>query len=144
MKLEISYPEIIHYVKNNYDRDISIETESPNMVRIGTDVILSFAFLNITKHIEVEITLDKLSGSDLYIDYIIMYLTKIEENFAHRYIDKKLNGINANTLICENNGKNKLVVHLGNIQGANDFLKKINIKDISFNNDRVVAELNMK
>lgn len=144
MKLEVSYPEIIHYVKNNYDRDISIETESPNMVRIGTNVRLSFAFINVTKHIEAEITLDKLSGSDLYIDYIIMYLTKIEEILAHRFIENKLNSINANTLICENNGENKLVVHLGNIQWTNDFLKKINIKDISFTNDRIVAELIVK
>ena len=143
MKIELSFEEIINYVKHNYDRVVTLRTVSPQIVQVETDVKISLLLVEITKHINIKISIDNIIGSDLYINYITN-LSGIEDVVAQKFIKNKLKKINSLALICEGDGKNNFVIHIGNIEKIKDIMEKIDILAVFFNKDDVVVEISIK
>ena len=143
MNVELSFEEITNYVKYNYDRVVVLRTVSPQIVRIGTDVKIPLPLVEITKHIDIKISINNIIDNDLYINYITN-LSGIENIIAQKFIKNKLKKINSLSLICEDDGQNNLVVHIGNIEKIKDVLKKIELQNVSFSNQSVLVELNIK
>ena len=141
MNIELTYTEIMEYLRRHVGRDVELSYVSEKTVRVVTEVEYRL-LLRHTIDVDVNLSLDGIVGTDLLLSY----------GFPSSSMDTLLRGVlpllrskisEKLPMIDMLNG-NSIVVHLNKVSQLRDALKKIEINDIYFNTNNILLTLKIK
>ena len=137
MEVRIKYTEIQEFILNNFHKEVGLTYVDPSTVSVSTKIKV-FAFV---KNVGVDLKVEKLEGSILHLVYSgklgIELLISPAISFLKRLVPEKAN------LISQGTG-NKLFVNLAEIDQLKAVLDKVELKSISFDENHIIVEADLK
>lgn len=140
MILQIPITEAEHLIEAKTGRRISVFVIDNNTFKVGHELKVKTFLAEITKNISIDIKIEKMIDNSLYLLY----------SSGGLVTDMALNGIlSAFPAFSSKNvvrfvERNRLVVNLTEIEEARKFLKNIRINNISFANENVIVDFNVR
>lgn len=132
MKVELAYYEITEYLRIHNNQELGLTYVSPSTINVQTDVKISF----VKTHFDVNITLEKIVGNDLYLSYSIPPVLNWVVNRVRSLLRIKYPMIDV--------GEGNLVVHLDKISQLQKVLQTIELQSVAFSQDNVNLCINLK
>lgn len=137
MEVRIKYTEIEGFIKKNFQKKVGLAYVDPSTVSVSTKIKV-FAFV---KNVGVDLKVEKLEGSKLPLVYSgkfgIEMLISPAISFLKRLVPEKTN------LISQGTG-NKVFVNLAEIEQLKAVLDKVELQSISFDENHVIVEADLK
>lgn len=142
MKLLIDFPELAGFAREviNKPLDLTLSCVDNKTIKVSMTNHIVIPIVGITKSvtISIDLTIEKLEGEDLYMTY--------DEGFRNNPL---VNGLLAflpkwEVGAVELYQRSKAIVHLAKIEQAHEALKKVEIKDIHFEEDLMLVEFDLK
>lgn len=136
MEVRIKYTEIQEFIKNNFHKEVGLAYVDPSTVSVSTKIKV-FAFV---KNVGIDLKVETLEGSKLPLVYSgkgIELLISPAISFLKRLVPEKAN------LISQGTG-NKLFVNLAEIDQLKAVLDKVELKSISFDENHIIVEADLK
>lgn len=140
MKIVIGYDEIHAFVEAKTGREVVLTAVDERTVKVDAKVRVKVPFLGeIDKNIDINVAVERIEGEDVYLRYdggmgtdmmISGLLTFMSSTPALRMVEK-------------NHGKG-LIVHLSEISEARKVLDTVELTNIVFQDNSVVAEGRLK
>lgn len=136
MKILIDFSEIQSLVKSKIGRKLALSVMNERTVKAETKVSVKVPFLGeIEKSIGVNVSVEKIEGTDIYIKYesgmgtdmIISGLFTFLSSSPAMKMAEKMRG-------------NGIIVHLSEIKETHKVLEKVDLTGIRFGNDSIVIE----
>ena len=142
MKLLIDFPELAELaceaIKKPLNLTLSCVDNKTVKVSMTNDIVIPIVGITKSVTISIDLTIEKLEGEDLYMTY--------DEGFRNNPL---VNGLLAflpkwEVGAVELYQRSKAIVHLAKIEQAHEALKKVEIKDIHFEEDLMLVEFDLK
>lgn len=142
MKLLIDFPELAGFaqeaIKKPLDLTLSYVDNKTVKVSMTNDIVIPIVGITKSVTTSIDLTIEKLEGEDLYVTY--------DEGFRNNPI---VNGLLAflpkwEVGAVELYQRSKAIVHLAKIEQAHEALKKVEIKDIHFEEDLMLVDFELK
>ena len=142
MKLLIDFHELAGFAREviNKPLDLTLSCVDNKTIKVSMTNHIVIPIVGITKSvtISIDLTIEKLEGEDLYMTY--------DEGFRNNPL---VNGLLAflpkwEVGAVELYQRSKAIVHLAKIEQAHEALKKVEIKDIHFEEDLMLVEFDLK
>lgn len=137
MEVRIKYTEIQEFILNNFHKEVGLTYVDPSTVSVSTKIKV-FAFV---KNVGVDLKVEKLEGSILHLVYSgklgIELLISPAISFLKRLVPEKTN------LISQGTG-NRVFVNLAEIDQLKAVLDKVELKSISFDENHIIVEADLK
>lgn len=138
MIIELLYEEIEDYLRTHQGVELSLSYVSTQTIRMETEVKKMFIKL----HIEIDITIDKLAGNDLYLHYSFPSATKdkivkLILPFLHTTISRKLPMVE---LLDDCN----VIVHIEKINKLEKTLQLLELKNITTTSHNLALTIKIK
>ena len=142
MKLIIDFPELAGFAREviNKPLDLTLSCVDNKTIKVSMTNHIVIPIVGITKSVttSIDLTIEKLEGEDLYMTY--------DEGFRNNPL---VNGLLAflpkwEVGAVELYQRSKAIVHLAKIEQAHEALKKVEIKDIHFEEDLMLVEFDLK
>lgn len=140
MKIVIGYDEIHAFVEAKTGREVVLTAVDERTVKVDAKVRMKVPFLGeIDKNIDINVAVERIEGDDIYLRYdggmgtdmmISGLLTFMSSTPALRMVEK--------------NHGNGLIVHLSEISEARKVLDTVELTNIVFQDNSVVAEGRLK
>jgi len=140
MKIVIGYDEIHAFVEAKTGREVVLTAVDERTVKVDAKVRMKVPFLGeIDKNIDINVAVERIEGEDIYLRYdggmgtdmmISGLLTFMSSTPALRMVEK--------------NHGNGLIVHLSEISEARKVLDTVELTNIVFQDNSVVAEGRLK
>lgn len=140
MKIVIGYEEIHAFVEAKTGREVVLNAVDERTVKVDAKVRVKVPFLGeIDKNIDINVAVERIEGEDVYLRYdggmgtdmmISGLLTFMSSTPALRMVEK--------------NHGNGLIVHLSEISEARKVLDTVELTNIVFQDNSVVAEGRLK
>lgn len=140
MKIVIGYDEIHAFVEAKTGREVVLTAVDERTVKVDAKVRVKVPFLGeIDKNIDINVAVERIEGEDVYLRYdggmgtdmmISGLLTFMSSTPALRMVEK--------------NHGNGLIVHLSEISEARKVLDTVELTNIVFQDNSVVAEGRLK
>lgn len=140
MKIVIGYDEIHAFVEAKTGREVVLNAVDERTVKVDAKVRVKVPFLGeIDKNIDINVAVERIEGEDVYLRYdggmgtdmmISGLLTFMSSTPALRMVEK--------------NHGNGLIVHLSEISEARKVLDTVELTNIVFQDNSVVAEGRLK
>lgn len=125
MKVDLTYYEITDYLRIHNNLELELAYVSPSTINVQTDV-QKYLFKT---HIDVDITLEKILETDLYLSYSLPFALKWIANKLLPHLHNKYPMIDVDNKM--------LVVHLNKIEQLKTALQMVELQDIVFSKDIV-------
>ena len=141
MTLQIPIQEVISLIKDKSGKDVSLKVVDKNTINVGYTISKSVPFIgNISKVVDVNVTIDKVIDNDLYLRYATGILG------GDYIVDKLLSSLPLFTSseIVDKDHNSGLIVHLNKIKKIQKFAEQIELKSISFGEDSVISDFTVK
>lgn len=142
MKLLIDFPELAGFaqeaIKKPLDLTLSCVDNKTIKVSMTNDIVIPIVGITKSVTTSIDLTIEKLDGEDLYVTY--------DEGFRNNPL---VNGLLAflpkwEVGAVELYQRSKAIVHLAKIEQAHEALKKVEIKDIHFEEDLMLVDFELK
>lgn len=137
MEVRIKYTEIEGFIKKNFQKEVGLVYVDPSTVSVSTKIKV-FAFV---KNVGVDLKVEKLEGSKLPLVYSgkfgIELLISPAISFLKRLVPEKTN------LISQGTGS-RVFVNLAEIDQLKAVLDKVELKSISFDENHIIVEADLK
>lgn len=137
MEVRIKYTEIQEFILNNFHKEVGLTYVDPSTVSVSTKIKV-FAFV---KNVGVDLKVEKLEGSILHLVYSgklgIELLISPAISFLKKLVPEKTN------LISQGTG-NRVFVNLAEIDQLKAVLDKVELKSISFDENHIIVEADLK
>lgn len=137
MEVRIKYTEIQEFIKKNFQKEVGLAYVDPSTVSVSTRIQV-FAF---ARNVGVDLKVEKLEGSKLPLVYSgkfgIELLISPAISFLKKLVPEKTN------LISQGTG-NKVFVNLAEIDQLEKVLDKVELQSISFDENHVIVEADLK
>lgn len=137
MEVRIKYTEIQEFIKNNFHKEVGLTYVDPSTVSVSTKIKV-FAFV---KNVGVDLKVEKLEGSILHLVYSgklgIEMLISPAISFLKKLVPEKTN------LISQGTGS-RVFVNLAEIDQLKAVLDKVELKNISFDENHIIVEAALK
>lgn len=141
MTLQIPIQEVISLIKDKSGKDVSLKVVDKNTINVGYTISKSVLFIgNISKVVDVNVTIDKVIDNDLYLRYATGILG------GDYIVDKLLSSLPLFTSseIVDKDHNSGLIVHLNKIKKIQKFAEQIELKSITFGEDSVISDFIVK
>ena len=142
MKLLIDFPELAGFAREviNKPLDLTLSCVDNKTIKVSmtNDIVIPIVGITKSVTISIDLTIEKLEGEDLYMTY--------DEGFRNNPL---VNGLLAflpkwEVGAVELYQRSKAIVHLAKIEQVHEALKKVEIKDIHFEEDLMLVEFDLK
>ena len=142
MKLLIDFPELAGFAREviNKSLELTLSCVDNKTIKVSMTNHIVIPIVGITKSVttSIDLTIEKLEGEDLYMTY--------DEGFRNNPL---VNGLLAflpkwEVGAVELYQRSKAIVHLAKIEQAHEALKKVEIKDIHFEEDLMLVDFDLK
>lgn len=137
MEVRIKYTEIQEFIQNNFHKEVGLTYVDPSTVSVSTRIQV-FAF---ARNVGVDLKVEKLEGSILHLVYSgkfgIELLISPAISFLKRLVPEKTN------LISQGTGS-RVFVNLAEIDQLKAVLDKVELKSISFDENHIIVEADLK
>lgn len=142
MKLLIDFPELVGFAREaiNKPLDLTLSCIDNKTVKVSLTNDIVIPIVGITKSVttSIKLAIEKLDGEDLYVTY--------DEGFRNNPL---VNGLLAllpkwEVGAVELYQRSKAIVHLSKIEQVHETLKKVEIKNIHFEEDLMLVDFDMK
>lgn len=137
MEVRIKYTEIQEFIKNNFHKEVGLAYVDPSTVSVSTRIQV-FAF---ARNVGVDLRVEKLEGSILHLVYSgklgIELLISPAISFLKRLVPEKTN------LISQGTGS-RVFVNLAEIDQLKAVLDKVELQSISFDENHIIVEADLK
>lgn len=137
MEVRIKYTEIQEFIKKNFQKEVGLTYVDPSTVSVSTRIQV-FAF---ARNVGVDLKVEKLEGSILHLVYSgklgIEMLISPAISFLKRLVPEKTN------LISQGTG-NRVFVNLAEIDQLKAVLDKVELQSISFDENHIIVEADLK
>ena len=141
MTLNIPIQEAISLIKDKSGKDVSLNIVDRNTINVGYTISKNVPFIgNISKEVDVNVTIDKVIDNNLYLRYATGILG------GDIIVDKLLSTLPsfASSEIVDKDHNSGLIVHLNKIKKIQKFAEQIELKSISFGEDSVISDFTVK
>ena len=141
MILSISTAEAIELIKKQTNQTIGLKTISENTITVTYLITVKIPIIgHVSKNINVDLTIDKVVGTDLYLQY----------STGSIGIDAIINAVLPfipsvrNYPVADINDNGAITLHLKQIQQLDDILEKITIDAVSFGDNSILVSFTPK
>ena len=137
MTLVVPIQEAISLIKDKSGKDVSLKIVDRNTINVGYTISKNVHFIgNISKGVDVNVTIDKVIDNNLYLRYATGILG------GDIIVDKLLSTLPSftNSEIVDKDRNGGLIVHLNKIKKIQKFAEQIELKSISFGEDSVISD----
>jgi len=133
MKLSVPYTRIIEIISQKTGKSLSLSKVSFKTIRIGYDLVVNLPILGERfKHFDVDATVNKVSGSDIYLS--------LNEGASH-LANGALFFVNVQTIVEKYDGG--FILHLSGIGNLRSVLNSIKLIDLAFYSDETELEFDV-
>ena len=142
MKLLIDFPELAELACEaiNKPLDLTLSCVDNKTIKVSMTNDIVIPIVGITKSVtaSIDFTIEKLEGEDLYVTY--------DEGFRNNPLVNELLAFLPKWEVgaVELYQRSKAIVHLAKIEQAHEALKKVEIKDIHFEEDFLLVDFDLK
>lgn len=142
MKLLIDFPELAGFAREaiNKPRNLTLSCIDNKTVKVSLTNDIVIPIVGITKSVttSIKLAIEKLDGEDLYVTY--------DEGFRNNPL---VNGLLAllpkwEVGAVELYQRSKAIVHLSKIEQVHEILKKVEIKNIHFEEDLMLVDFDLQ
>lgn len=137
MEVRIEYTEIKEFIQKNFHKEVGLTYVDPSTVSVSTRIQV-FAF---ARNVGVDLKVEKLEGSILHLVYSgklgIEMLISPAISFLKKLVPEKTN------LISQGTGS-RVFVNLAEIDQLKAVLDKVELKSISFDENHIIVEADLK
>lgn len=142
MKLLIDFPELAGFAREaiNKPLDLTLSCIDNKTVKVSLTNDIVIPIVGITKSVttSIKLAIEKLDGEDLYVTY--------DEGFRNNPL---VNGLLAllpkwEVGAVELYQRSKAIVHLSKIEQVHEILKKVEIKNIHFEEDLMLVDFDLQ
>lgn len=134
MKLSITYAELQEYVASHYHKDVNLGYVNESTVSVSVPIKV----LGFTKQISINLIVKKIEGTDLFLSYEgkmgIEMLVTPAVSFAKKLVPEKSDWI-------EVLAENVIRLRLGDIDKLQKALEKVELKNISFEQEKACIDI---
>lgn len=141
MNIELTYTEIMEYLRRHVGREVELSYVSEKTVRVVTEVEYRLLRRH-TIDVDINLTLDRVVGTDLFLFYVFPS-TKMD-TIVRGALPLLRSKISEKLPMVEMLDGNNLVVQLNKISKLKEALKKIELKYIYFNKNNISLTLKLK
>ncbi len=137
MTLKFPIQEAISLIKDKSGKDVSLKIVDRNTINVGYTISKNVPFIgNISKGVDVNVTIDKVIDNNLYLRYATGILG------GDMIVDKLLLVLPSFTSseIVDKDHNSGLIVHLNKIKKIQKFAEQIELKSITFGEDSVISD----
>lgn len=136
MKLSITYAELQEYVASHYRKNVNLGYVNESTVLISVPIKV----LGFTKQISINLIVKKIEGTDLFLSYEgkmgIEMLVTPAVSFAKKLVPEKSDWIEVLT-------DNVIRLRLGDIDKLQKALEKVELKNISFEQEKACIDIGL-
>lgn len=136
MKLSITYAELQEYVASHYHKNVNLGYVNESTVLISVLIKV----LGFTKQISINIIVKKIEGTDLFLSYEgkmgIEMLVTPAVSFAKKLVPEKSDWIEVLT-------DNVIRLRLGDIDKLQKAFEKVELKNISFEQEKACIDIGL-
>lgn len=134
MKLSITYAELQEYVASHYHKNVNLGYVNESTVSVSVPIKV----LGFTKQISINLIVKKIEGTDLFLSYEgkmgIEMLVTPAVSFAKKLVPEKSDWIEVLT-------DNVIRLRLGDIDKLQKAFKKVELKNISFEQEKACIDI---
>lgn len=134
MKLSITYAELQEYVASHYHKNVNLGYVNESTVSVSVPIKV----LGFTKQISINLIVKKIEGTDLFLSYEgkmgIEMLVTPAVSFAKKLVPEKSDWI-------EVLADNVIRLRLGDIDKLQKALEKVELKNISFEQEKACIDI---
>ena len=141
MKIELTYTELMEYLRKHVGREVELSYVSEKTVRVVTEVEYRLLRRH-TLDVDVNISLDGIDGTDLFLSY--MFLSSSMDTLVRGSLPLLRSKISEKLPMIEMLNGNNMVVQLNKVSQLRDALNIIEIKDIYLNANNISLTLKLK
>lgn len=141
MKIELTYTEIMEYLRRHVGREVELSYVSEKTVRVVTEV----EYRLLRKHmldVDVYLSLDEIDGTGLFLSYV--FPSSSMDTIVRGTLPLLRSKISEKLPMIDMLNGNNVVVHLNKISQLRDALKNVEIKDIYFKTNNILLTLKLK
>lgn len=136
MKLSITYAELQEYVASHYHKNVNFGYVNESTVSVSVPIKV----LEFTKQISINLIVKKIEGTDLFLSYEgkmgIEMLVTPAVSFAKKLVPEKSDWI-------EVLADNVIRLRLGDIDKLQKALEKVELKNISFEQEKACIDIGL-
>ena len=137
MQINILHQEIQKYISEHHSKQIGLECINSSTIRVSTDIQV----WKLLKTIHVDITVENISGTNLYLSYsgglsVELVIAPLL-SFVKRLIPDQ-------TAFIHEDGNNQLVVYLAEMEQFKKILEKADLNSITFDEKNINLHLFLK
>ena len=141
MILTISTAEAIELIKSKTNQTIGLTTISENTITVTYQITVKIPIIgHVSKNINVDLTIEKVVGTDLYLQY----------STGSIGIDAIINAVLpsipsvSNYPVADINDNGAITLHLKQIKQLDDILENITIDSVSFGDNSILVSFTPK
>ena len=136
MKLSITYAELQEYVARHYHKNVNLGYVNESTVSVSVPIKV----LGFTKQISINIIVKKIEGSDLFLAYDgkmgIDLLVSPAISYAKKLVPEKAGWV-------EQMPGNIVKLRLGDIDKLQKVFEKVELKNISFEQEKACIDIGL-
>lgn len=136
MKLSVAYAELQEYVACHYHKNVNLGYVNESTVSVTVPIKV----LGFTKQISINLIVKKIEGTDLFLSYEgkmgIEMLVTPAVSFAKKLVPEKSDWIEVLT-------DNVIRLRLGDIDKLQKALEKVELKNISFEQEKACIDIGL-
>lgn len=136
MKLSITYAELQEYVASHYHKNVNLGYVNESTVSVSVPIKV----LGFTKQISINIIVKKIEGSDLFLAYDgkmgIDLLVSPAISYAKKLVPEKAGWV-------EQMPGNIVKLRLGDIDKLQKVFEKVELKNISFEQEKACIDIGL-
>ena len=136
MKLSITYAELQEYVASHYHKNVNLGYVNESTVSVSVPIKV----LGFTKQISINLIVKKIEGTDLFLSYEgkmgIEMLVTPAVSFAKKLLPEKSDWI-------EVLADNVIRLRLGDIDKLQKAVEKVELKNISFEQEKACIDIGL-
>lgn len=141
MIIELTYTEIMEYLRKHVGREVELSYVSEKTVRVVTEVEYRLLRRH-TLDVDVNISLDGIDGTDLFLSY--MFLSSSMDTLVRGSLPLLRSKISEKLPMIEMLNGNNMVVHLNKVSQLRDALKRIKLIDINLKASSITIKTKLK
>ena len=141
MIIELTYTEIMEYLRKHVGREVELSYVSEKTVRVVTEVEYRLLHRH-TLDVDVNISLDGIDGTDLFLSY--MFLSSVMDTLVRGSLPLLRSKISEKVPMIEMLNGNNMVVHLNKVSQLRDALKRIKLIDINLKASSITIKTKLK
>ena len=141
MIIELTYTEIMEYLRKHVGREVELSYVSEKTVRVVTEVEYRLLRRH-TLDVDVNISLDGIDDTDLFLSY--MFLSSSMDTLVRGSLPLLRSKISEKLPMIEMLNGNNMVVHLNKVSQLRDALKRIKLIDINLKASSITIKTKLK